>query len=324
MHARVRNLFTGCALLLPLAAALSPVLNAQTAPEDGPPNVLVIHREYLKPGKGGQLHERSESAFVHAFADAKSPYHYFALDSLSGPSRSLFLFGYNSFADWEKETAAIRSNPALGAKVDQASLNDGELLTGYDAGAIGRTMFDTSGSQDMTITVLLSQERVQLAPSQSLVRIVSKPDGRKYLGIVDAGPFAEPDSLRADSPILLAVATREANYLPRYHGIKLVPSSDQEFSVDAIAQFGEINANKASFLIAYVYKTFDNARKYGEAGLAFALIEVGAIATNIHLICTALGNGSCDVGSFSKRQLEKLLRVDGMSEHIVHLTVVGK
>jgi hypothetical protein len=136
MHALVRNLFSGCALLLPLAAALSPILNAQTAPEDGPPNVLVIHREYLKPGKGGQLHERSESAFVHAFADAKSPYHYFALDSLSGPSRSLFLFGYNTFADWEKETAAIRSNPALGAKVDQASLNDGDLLTGYDAGAM--------------------------------------------------------------------------------------------------------------------------------------------------------------------------------------------
>ena len=136
MHARVRNLISGCALLLPLAAVLSPVLNAQTAPDDGPPNVLVIHREYLKPGKGGQLHERSESAFVHALADAKSPSHYFALDSLSGPSRSLFLFSYDSFADWEKQTAATSSNAALGAKLDQASLMDGDLLTGYDAGAM--------------------------------------------------------------------------------------------------------------------------------------------------------------------------------------------
>jgi hypothetical protein len=136
MHALVRNLFSGCALLLPLAAVLSPVLNAQAAPDDGPPNVLVIHREYLKPGKGGQLHERSESAFVHAFADAKSPYHYFALDSLSGPSRSLFLFSYATFADWEKETAAISSNKALGAKLDQATLMDGDLLTGYDAGVM--------------------------------------------------------------------------------------------------------------------------------------------------------------------------------------------
>jgi len=136
MHARVRNLISGCVLLLPLAAVLSPVLNAQTAPDDGPPNVLVIHREYLKPGKGGQLHERSESAFVHALADAKSPSHYFALDSLSGPSRSLFLFSYDSFADWEKQTAATSSNAALGAKLDQASLMDGDLLTGYDAGVM--------------------------------------------------------------------------------------------------------------------------------------------------------------------------------------------
>ncbi len=130
MHPLVRNLFLHCAAILPLAAALSPALYAQ---EDGPPNVLVVHREYLKPGKGGMLHDRSESAFVKAFADAKSPYHYFALDSMSGPSRSLFMFGYSSFADWEKETSAIRSNPALAAKVDQATLNDGDLLSGYDA-----------------------------------------------------------------------------------------------------------------------------------------------------------------------------------------------
>jgi hypothetical protein len=136
MHAFVRNFFSGGALLLPLAAVLSPVLNAQTAPEDGPPKVLVIHREYLKPGKGGQLHERSESAFVHALTEAKSPSHYFALDSLSGPSRSLFLFGYDSFADWEKENAAVSSNKALDAKLDQATLMDGDLLTGYDAGVM--------------------------------------------------------------------------------------------------------------------------------------------------------------------------------------------
>jgi hypothetical protein len=137
MHARVRNLFSSCALLLPLAAVLAPVLNAQAAAdEDGPPKVLVIHREYLKPGKGGMIHDRSESAFVHAFADAKSPYHYFAMDSLSGPSRSLFFFAYDSFADWEKETAAIGSNKALAAKVDQASLMDGDLLSGYDAAAM--------------------------------------------------------------------------------------------------------------------------------------------------------------------------------------------
>jgi DNA helicase HerA-like ATPase len=91
-------------------------------------------------------------------------------------------------------------------------------VDGADANAIGRTMFDLPGSQDLTVTVLLAQERVQLAASQSLVRIASEPDGRRYLGVVSAGPFAEPDSLKADSPVLLAVATRGCEYLPRFHG----------------------------------------------------------------------------------------------------------
>jgi DNA helicase HerA-like ATPase len=92
-------------------------------------------------------------------------------------------------------------------------------ITPAAEGIIGRTMFDTANSEDLSVTVLLSKERVQLAPSQSLVRIVSRPpDRRRYLGIVDAGPFAEPDSLHATSPILLAVATRDAEYMPSYHG----------------------------------------------------------------------------------------------------------
>jgi DNA helicase HerA-like ATPase len=87
-------------------------------------------------------------------------------------------------------------------------------------GAIGATMFDLPGSEDNTVTVLLPQANAQQAPSQALVRIKSRKtgDGRTYLGIVSAGPFAEPDSLRADSHMLITVATRGGLYLPPYHG----------------------------------------------------------------------------------------------------------
>jgi hypothetical protein len=133
MHPLVRKLSFGCAMLLPFAFSLPPVLNAQNAQDDGPPKVLITQREYLKPGKGGMLHERSESAFVQAFANAKSNSHYFALDSLSGPSRSLFLMGYDSFADWEKDRVAISNDKVLGAAVDHAALMDGDLLSSYDS-----------------------------------------------------------------------------------------------------------------------------------------------------------------------------------------------
>lgn len=87
-----------------------------------------------------------------------------------------------------------------------------------DAAAVGRTMFDLPGSTDLTVTVLLPNDRLHAAPAQSLVRITSRRDGRTYLGVVTAGPFAEPDGLKGDSPLLKAVATHGGGYLPPYHG----------------------------------------------------------------------------------------------------------
>jgi DNA helicase HerA-like ATPase len=88
----------------------------------------------------------------------------------------------------------------------------------HDEESVGVTMFDLPGSADLTVTVLLGRDRLQHAPSQSLVRISSGTDKRNYIGIVTAGPFAEPDGLRADSGILTAVATHRADYLPPFHG----------------------------------------------------------------------------------------------------------
>lgn len=86
--------------------------------------------------------------------------------------------------------------------------------------SIGRTMFDLPNSEDHTVTVLLSKEDIQKAPSQALVRIRSiiDNDHRTYLGIVVKGPFAEPDGLRGDAPIMITTAVRGGIFMPRYHG----------------------------------------------------------------------------------------------------------
>ena len=60
--------------IIGLSAALcllflgSAIASAQQAADETmtPPKVLVINREYLKPGKSGSLHEKTESAFVRA------------------------------------------------------------------------------------------------------------------------------------------------------------------------------------------------------------------------------------------------------------------
>jgi hypothetical protein len=95
----------------------------------GPPPVLVVFREVLKPGKSGTTHEKTESAFVQAYAHAKWPTHYFAMDSLSGKPRSLFFIGYDSFEAWEKDNLATQKDAKLAAELDHAGLVDGELLS---------------------------------------------------------------------------------------------------------------------------------------------------------------------------------------------------
>ncbi len=85
-------------------------------------------------------------------------------------------------------------------------------------GAVGRTMFDLPSSEDNTLTVLVPKDDIHLAPSQALVRIKSPIDGHSYLGIVVKGPFAEPDGLRGDAPIMITTAVRGGIFMPRYHG----------------------------------------------------------------------------------------------------------
>jgi hypothetical protein len=87
-----------------------------------------------------------------------------------------------------------------------------------DEGSIGRTMFDIPSSEDGTVTVLLPRESIDQLPAQALVRIESRPDSRTYLGAVVAGPFAEPDGLRADSTPMVVTTIKGGLLMPKYHG----------------------------------------------------------------------------------------------------------
>jgi hypothetical protein len=133
--------------------------------------------------------------------------------------------GNGELASGGNESQGVHDEPASVLPTDflqrldaDIEASGGELQLGADrAGSIGATMFDLPNSEDDTLTVLLPRENISLAPSQTLLRIKSK-DGRRYLGIVTGGPFAEPDSLRGDSHMLVTVATRGGIYLPPYHG----------------------------------------------------------------------------------------------------------
>jgi len=116
-----------------------PQIMAQDSASSGsnvvpPPKVLVISREFLKPGRAGEVHKKAEAAFVQAMSSAKFPTHYLAANSLSGRPRALFFTGYSSIADWEKDAKTVEKNKALGTALDRAAVADGDLLSEADGG----------------------------------------------------------------------------------------------------------------------------------------------------------------------------------------------
>src|SRR4029078_7152082 len=109
--------FTGLLLgTCMLAGGISIAVAQETT---SPPKVLTVFREFVKPGKAGALHEKSESAFVQAMTRAKWPTRYRAVNSLSGKPRPLFLTRYDSFEAWEKDALATEKNATLSAALDR-------------------------------------------------------------------------------------------------------------------------------------------------------------------------------------------------------------
>jgi hypothetical protein len=71
--------------------------------------------------------------------------------------------------------------------------------------------------------VVVPKNKTGIIAAQSLVRIDSLSgdrggDGKRYIGAVVEGPFAEPDGLRGDSPIMVTTTARGGIFMPPYHG----------------------------------------------------------------------------------------------------------
>ena len=119
---------------LSLAVAGTGIAFAQDAMK--PPAVITITREWLKPGRNGAAHDKTEAAFVSAMNRGKLQGHYIALNSMSGKSRALYLTRYDSYAAWENDNKTVAKNAALTAELDRASMADGELLDGMDSAVL--------------------------------------------------------------------------------------------------------------------------------------------------------------------------------------------
>ena len=115
-------------------------------------------------------------------------------------------------------------------------------------------------------------------------------------------------------------------YLPLTQSIRLVRElSEQEMEdYNRISNFGiNIDNERLGVAIYYVYSLYDNSRKYGDMAMQFAYIEAGEIAENIQLAATAMHLAATDIGGYEKGLTEQFFALDGLTKHVIHLTLVG-
>ncbi len=125
-------LFAVAVLALVVSATVTvPPVAAQSSTDSassGPPPVLQMFREEVKPGKG-PLHAKTEAAFLAAYKKANLKYYYLGTTTMTGPSEAWFLSAYASMEDVEKANLAFEANKAVQAELDRANVLDGDLLT---------------------------------------------------------------------------------------------------------------------------------------------------------------------------------------------------
>jgi hypothetical protein len=109
--ARVDRLRPVVALVV--ATVLPAATQGQEPPD--PPNLLVIYREEVRPGKGA-AHSANEAAWAAAFAKGQAAMQWLGMTSVSGPSEAWFLSGYDSYAAYEQDQDAIEANAPSGRK----------------------------------------------------------------------------------------------------------------------------------------------------------------------------------------------------------------
>lgn len=148
-------------------------------------------------------------------------------------------------------------------------------------------------------------------------------DGKLYVRAAPSGGGLYPISLYFFAMNVKGLERGSYKYIPEYHAIKLVEKLPVDFDFNVLGQFGELKAENANLFLTYCYELYSNSRKYGDSGMAYAFIEAGGISGYIHLGCAALNLGACDIGGFHKSEIESLLNLDGLTNHIIHFTIIG-
>jgi hypothetical protein len=228
----MRKTVLSLALVALGAGSAAPVL-AQGGMPTSQPKFVHIFRERIKAGRSAE-HSQWEAGWPAAFEKAKSPYHYIALQSITGPTEVLYVVPLASQAAWGEMTAAEEKDPALAAELERLGKGDAEFRAEESAmqavamphlshGAFpppGKmkfyeiTTFEIRPGHEAAweaATKAYKAAAARSAPNASwrTYAVVAGAASGTYLVFSSAGSFAEFDRMTAEGEAIMKGATPE-------------------------------------------------------------------------------------------------------------------
>ncbi|HSM18360.1 MAG TPA: hypothetical protein VK845_15340 [Gemmatimonadales bacterium] len=227
----------GAAVLL---AAGAGQLAAQALPTTQP-KVLQIFRERLKPGMSA-AHEKNEIGWPQAFAEAKYPNYYLAVESMTGDPEVLYLAPFDSYTAWGKADAVIGANATLSAALDRLAAADAAYVESMDvieavaAPELGHGAFPDLNKQrfwDISVWRIRPGHGKAFAEAvAAYVKVVTRAGGKAnwrtyrvtggmpggtYLMFSSVASFAEFDAVMADDAMIgQAMTPDEQAYFAKF------------------------------------------------------------------------------------------------------------
>ncbi len=114
------------------------------------------------------------------------------------------------------------------------------------------------------------------------------------------------------------------HYNPIENAIEYVIPGDLTEKISSCLSPVQTNFAPDSSLMIFITAAFERETfKYGPRGYRFVLLEAGHVAQNINLVTTAVNLGSVNIAGYFDREVDDMLRIDGITHSTIYMVAVG-
>ncbi|MCR4398799.1 MAG: SagB/ThcOx family dehydrogenase [Firmicutes bacterium] len=111
-------------------------------------------------------------------------------------------------------------------------------------------------------------------------------------------------------------------YVPAEHALR--PAGTGSFGEPlAAACLGQDMLARAPAVFGWCVAPEEAARKYGERGTRYTLMDLGHACQNLYLAATALGLGCCAIGAFRDEEVNAIFSALGLRGAVLYMATVG-